>query len=79
MKVNNSKIKHYSLHFNEQGLVAMVLQDLDPVVIPLKEINVCWRPYEVNVYKAKSGLHFVGANYSEVSYWSEYKKHFLFN
>jgi len=88
LKVNHSKIKHYNLHFNEQGLVAMVFQDLDPIVIPLEEINVCWSqpivwpcgcPRKVDVYKAKSGLHFVGANYSEVSYWNEYKKHFLFN
>ena len=78
LKVNNSKIKHCNSHYNEQGLVSMVFQDLNPIVIPLEEINVCWRPYWKNVYKAKSGLHFVGANAAR-SYWSEYKKHFLFN
>jgi hypothetical protein len=62
-------------HFDEQGLVASVLQNHRVDIIPLTDINVCWTERDYRL--AKCGMHFVGVNKGAVEYWEKYKEDLL--
>jgi hypothetical protein len=62
------EVREWRKHFDEQGLIAMVTQDLNTVVID--GIRVCWT--ERSYKRSPHGMHFVGANKGDDVYWRRY-------
>lgn len=66
--IKSSGIHRWNGHFDEQGLVAAVVQS-HPVNI-IDGISVCWSERE---YKPSNlGMHFVGVNQGDAAYWLRY-------
>lgn len=55
-------------HADEQGVVAVLLKEAD--IIPLSDIYVCLNNYKLG----RCGMHFVGLNSGEDTYWLRYRK-----
>lgn len=55
-------------HFDEQGLVASVLQQLKLVFVD--GISVCWT--KLAYQQSSVGMHFVGINQGDGAYWERY-------
>jgi len=61
-------------HFDEQSLVAHIFHKHDPLIVPMKEVQVLQERY----IKGSHGIHFVGLNGGDVKHWNRYKSERLF-
>jgi hypothetical protein len=57
-------------HFDEQSIVAAIMQHKNPTVLTLTEIAVCFQSYNYGSH----GMHFVGANKGMRKYWDTYNE-----
>tara|TARA_Y100000034_G_C6905697_1_gene420169 strand:+ start:4628 stop:5305 length:678 start_codon:yes stop_codon:yes gene_type:complete len=67
-------VKEWEHHFDEQTAVAFALSKIPNVhIIPLSDVFVCFEEYR----RAKCGLHFVGVNGGNRTYWDSYLRNRL--
>lgn len=63
-------------HFDYQGIVSAVLVKNNVVIIPMEDINICYK----NLVFGNYGVHFVHANRKEQhAAWEQYKRSTLLN
>ncbi|RTK95658.1 MAG: hypothetical protein EKK64_06180 [Neisseriaceae bacterium] len=68
-EIKNLEIKEWKNFFDEQSLVAITLSKQNTKIISIEDIFVCYNELK----KGKYGLHFVGLNYDNFSFWEKYK------
>jgi hypothetical protein len=64
-------LKHWSDHFDEQSLVAYLLQSHNTKIISIEDVSIC-RPHH-KFRRGKCGVHLVGLNYGHDLHWQMYK------
>ena len=69
----NEKLQYniqWQSHFDEQSIVALILQEKQTLIINKNKINVCFGSCLHN--KGTHGVHFVGLNGNEERHWNSF-------
>jgi hypothetical protein len=71
LKIMKNAKEEWSNHFDEQTLVARILQNKKTIVIPFEILSSCCSLTRFAI--GKKGTHFIGANKGYDKWWNEFK------